>query len=454
MQTRRLLPLTLAALATSGSIAAAQTTPAPQSALPAVRPLGPTVRASTPQFGSVSAVRALSNGTVIVNDVTGRRVVLFDSTLANATVIADSTSATATAYSSRIGGLIPYRGDSTLFVDPTSLSMMVIDPAGKIGRVMAVPRPQDATFLIGGPFGVPGFDAAGHVVYRAQLRPPRPAPGADGKLVMPDPIDSAAIIRFDLDKRRADTAAYLKIAAPRMTMSQDNGRIMVTQTVNPLPITDDWALLSDGTIAIVRGRDYRVDWVAPDGAVTKGPKIPFEWQRLTDADKDAVIDSTRKAMEAQRARMNATLSGAPGAASGPGGAAAPPTGARGEVNITFEMRRDGGGPPAASGGSGAAGATIQLPPLNFVSPSEMPDYRPAFSSGAARADADGNLWIRTSQFVNGGQVYDVVNRKGELTDRVQLPPGRAIAGFGAGGIVFLGVRDGTTGVRLEKARVR
>ena len=41
--------------------------------------------------------------------------------------------------------------------------------------------------------------------------------------------------------------------------------------------------------------------------------------------------------------------------------------------------------------------------------------------GAQVWDADGNLWVRTSKNVNGGPVYDVINGKGELIDRVQLP---------------------------------
>ena len=89
----------------------------------------------------------------------------------------------------------------------------------------------------------------------------------------------------------------------------------------------------------------------------------------------------------------------------------------------------------------------------MVAPSELPDYKPAFLPGSTRADADGNLWIRTSQNVDGRPVYNVINRKGELIDRVQLPQNRAIAGFGNGGVVYLGVRDGQT-AQLEVAKVR
>ena len=92
-----------------------------------------------------------------------------------------------------------------------------------------------------------------------------------------------------------------------------------------------------------------------------------------------------------------------------------------------------------------------LPALQFVAPSELPDYAPPFGAGSARGDVDGNLWVRTSNVVNGGSVYDVINGKGELVDRIQVPPGRVIAGFGPGGVVYMGVRE-ATGVRLEQAR--
>lgn len=53
----------------------------------------------------------------------------------------------------------------------------------------------------------------------------------------------------------------------------------------------------------------------------------------------------------------------------------------------------------------------------------------------------------------GGPVYDVINAKGELVDRVQLPVNREIRGFGPGDIVYL-VSRGPGGALLEPARVR
>ena len=133
--------------------------------LPPIRQLGPVTAVAKEPLGAVSSVRQLPDGRVLVNDILGRRVVMFDSSLSTVTVIADTTSATASAYGVRPGGLIAYRGDSTLFVDPASLSMLLIDPNGKITRVMSAPRANDVGFLVGGPFGNPGFDPKGRLVY-------------------------------------------------------------------------------------------------------------------------------------------------------------------------------------------------------------------------------------------------------------------------------------------------
>jgi hypothetical protein len=364
-------------LAAFASVAVAQQ-------VPPVHPLGRVLNTSIEPLASVSQVRALPGGRVIVNDNTGRRVVLFDSTLRVITVIADSTGAAGSAYSSRLGGLITYRGDSTLFVDPASLSMLVIDPNGKIVRTMAVPQANEAQNLIGGPFGTPGFDGAGRLVYRSATFKGFSQRRDGGDVLPPQPPDSAVIVRFDLKSRTLDTAATFSIPkVGLMIVKDDKGRGVMTSIVNPMPVSDDWALLADGTIAVVHGREYRVDLVGTDGKMTSAPKLTFEWQRLSDDDKVALIDSMKAVM--------------------------------------IERTRGNGGTPG-----------VMPAGLQFVSPTELADYRPAFRQGAARGDADGNLWVRTTKVANGGAVYDVISNKGALLDRVQVPPGRVIAGFGPG----------------------
>ncbi|MGH9423917.1 MAG: hypothetical protein ACRD3J_28330, partial [Thermoanaerobaculia bacterium] len=240
---------------------------------PPIRQLGATVAKATETFTNVSAVRPLSNGSVLVNDVGGRRVLLFNPQLNSFTVVADSTSATANAYGGRTGGLIAYKADSSLFVDPQSISMLVIEPNGKVGRVMSLPRAQDAN-IIASPLGNAVLDNKGRLIYRAsptfQTRAVSSqggnAPGPGG-FPVPDIPDSAAIVRIDLASRRLDTLGFIKTPKIKMDVSRDdNGGVRMTSQINPLPVVDDWAMTPDGAVAFVRGHDYHVDWVNPDGS--------------------------------------------------------------------------------------------------------------------------------------------------------------------------------------------
>ncbi len=444
-----------AALTAIASVAGAQS-------LPPVRPIGPVLASTTEPFAAVSQVRALPGGRVILHDNAGRRVVMLDSSFKNVTVIADTTGATGNAYGSRLGGLIAYRGDSTLFVDPQSISMLVIDQNGRIVRTMAAPLPNEVQALIGGPNGTPGFDPMGRLVYRAQVRFTANTSKAAGPgPQMPTFPESSYVVRVDLKTRKVDTAAVFRVPKISMNMTRDDntGRVTMTNTVNPMPWTDDWALLSDGTLAVVRGQDYRVDLVGLDGKVLAGSKMAFDWQRMNDDDKNALIDSVRTVMEKQRAAQIAASAAPAGSdpASKASTEASSATGRQRPVgdgggNMTIVMAGGGGGDGGGRGGPGGP-VGFTLPPLSFVSPQDMPDYRPAFRQGASRGDADGNLWIRTSKMVNGGAVYDVVNNKGELKDRVSVPAGRIIAGFGPGGVVYMGVVDSNNITHLERARL-
>lgn len=445
--------------------------------LPNIRPLGAVVATAKDSVGPAIGVRALPGGRALVNDPSKRQVALLDSTLGVSAVVADSTSATANAYGGRVGGLLAWRGDTTLFIDPQSLSMLAIDPAGKLGRTMSVPRAEDAFGLTGLGGGSAALDPAGRILYRSFPRPTLPARGPDGRIAGPPSFpDSAAVVRVDLATRKLDTVGFVRTPKVSLSMTQDGeGRVRITTKINPLQVVDDWAVLPDGTIALVRGNDFHVDWVAPDGTRRSSAKVPFEWQRLTDENKAAFIDSVKAARErllasgggggglagvAAAAGFGPVVfaqSGPPGGGRGNGGGGGGDGGAQGgRARPTPD-----GGPPttvrtgAVAAAAGAAGGNG--PQIEFVDPSELPDYKPPFFAGSLRVDPDGNLWIRTipTRQIPGGPVYDVLNAKGELVDRVQVPLNASIAAFGPEGRVYLVVqeRPGTKGV-LEVARVR
>lgn len=416
---------------------------------PEIRPLGPVVAQSSEPFGPMVFIRDAANG-VIVNDPMGRRLVKLDDALANLQVIADSTPATANAYSGRSGALLAYRGDSTLFVDPQSLSMLVIDPAGKITRVMSVPRSQDAMVLGNTPIGGAAYDGAGKIVYRGFAMPRfEMRRGQDGtpSMTTPQLPDSGSIVRVDLVSRQVDTVAWVRIPRPKLDVQRDTlGNVRTFATMNPLPTVDEWAVLADGSVAIVRGHDYHVDFVRPDGSRESAPKIAFDWQRLSDEDKVAFLDS----LQAARERFLATQPAQPQ----PQVSSSTTTGPTGERRVQT-MVMAGPGPGAAVAGGNPLAGMMMSRNVSFVRAEELPDYKPPFFAGSVRADADGNLWVLTvpTRAIAGGPVYDVINGKGELIDRIQVPKDRTVVGFGTGGIVYLAVREGTT-TKLEKAKIR
>jgi hypothetical protein len=412
--------------------------------LPPVRSLGQVTKVSAAGvLGSVSMARPLANGAVIVNDVTRRQVVLFDANLVKQKIVADTSMATGKSYGSALGGLIAFRGDSSLFVDPSTLSMLVIDASGEVSRVMAVPRPADVNSLIGGPFGTPALDPRGRIVCRNLVRPKALSMNyvvRERSVLKQQTEDSALIYRMDLATRALDTVAWVKVPVVSATMSEGpKGGLRVVQTTNPLPVVDDWALLPDGRVAVVRGADFHVDWIDLEGRATSSPKIPHPWERLTDDAKEKLLDSLKADYERRvEALKKASRDNAGSSA----------TSVTGSVNSApFVIVR---GQLASDIGRAPPPPTQIV--SEFVRAKELPDYRPAFRIGATRADLDGNLWVRTTTPSDAGGVYAVINDKGQLVDRVRLPFGRVISGFGPG-VVYMGVLD-EKGARLEKAKIK
>ncbi|HTR77775.1 MAG TPA: hypothetical protein VMH39_06680 [Gemmatimonadaceae bacterium] len=376
---------------------------------PRVRPLGPIVAQTTEPMDRISGLHALSDGRVIVNDGLGRRVLLFDSTLTHFTILLDTTGATARQYPgghSFPGTIIPFIGDSTVFYDPVAIALVVLDPAGRVSRVFAPPFPPDAGYLI---FAGARFDPAQRLLYRASISP-RNRPSGIG--YSPINGDSAPIVRAASGTSAPDTLAYVKMPKfpPSELYTTKEGANVHRSVIDPFTLLDEWTILADGTVAIIRGQDYHIDWVSPDGLRTSSPKLPFQWHRLSDSEKVVIIDSVTQYAEAHPGRYSASSNG---------------------VSVSGVM------------------------PAGVIPVTDLADYRPPFARGAMLADADGNVWLlptpETPLSPNPGPVYDVVNRAGQLVDRVQLSPGFGIIGF-APGYVFMTIREGTTTV-VAKARI-
>ena len=487
--------------------AIAQLTPGPP-----IRRISTASAVSTEQLGQVSAVRQLPDGRVLLNDGQRRRLLLLDTNLKVVDVVLDSLSETANFYGTRTAGLIPWRSDSTLFVDPASYAMLVIDPQARVTRTRAVPPIQNIGQL-GGTFnGVPGVDARGRLVYRvyAEAAPPKVAP-PPGMPWFPQEADSAFIVGMNIDTRKVDTLGAIRIPKVENSITiSPTGGFNFNSVTNPLPSTDEWAVLTDGTIAFVRGRDYRVEYREGDGKLTSSQKLPYPWVRLDEEAKQKLVDSVRavQTRQAMNGYMNQLIRWvnqwgneypkdlvvpkdynvqqglqkswklppgmtfpakyiygcAPGeepvmiggdSTATPAAPAAPrptdgPPGPPGPLRGTPSCIP---GPVTIPGGNSPP--PPQLRTAGVMAPEDLPDYKPPFAQNAVRADGDGNLWVRinTPTPIPGGPIYDVITRQGELVDRIQIPQGFQLVGFGAGKVVYLSSRD-ATGVHLARVRLR
>ena len=298
-------------------------------------------------------------------------------------------------FPARGGVLFPLPGDTTLVLDAAGASFVVVNAAGKVTRVEAVPRASDASSLMNPQFGQPVIDSAGRLIYRT-FAFPIGFSRASGNIIY---ADSSPIVTVNFDTRHQDTVAYLKTppSPPSVsTLDADGTRHFITIT-QPFELVDDWAALPNGAIAIIRWQDYHVDWVLPGGKKSSSPKTAWNWVRLTDDEKTRLVDS----LKARNARADTITNRAnvqPG------------------VKFAWETMTK--------------------------SASEVPDYPPPFVARATRVDLDGRIWVLERGKIatpSTGLIYDLIDRDGQIVDRVQAPANAAVIGFGPGGAVYLSV---------------
>jgi hypothetical protein len=401
----------LAALVCS-TIASAQQPVPKQPGIPIVSVTAPVAR-TTATFGAILGVRELSDGRVLVNDAGRRQLEIFDASLATPTVVFDSTAGASNSYGARPGQIVRYLADSTIISRGFGEPKLMLDPLGRVARAIALPDYNDGVTPFPTPFVAPqAADPQGRLYTRG-------ATSVRGENGVGVSADSVLILRADLDTRRVDAVGTLHTSVLKNRSDEDS-----------------WAVLSDGTLAFARGRDYHVDWVLPNGTTKSTDKLPFDWRRLTDDEKQKLADSAKvvwdSLMTIRNRRVNTPARGEPGA----------------DGTTPGRGRSSGGVDPSGQAGSIQRMISVPL--------SEIPDYYPPIHRNAVTPDLDGNLWVlttTTAQSQHGELVYDVLNPARGLYQRVRMPIGRSIAGFGRGGVVYLQSGDRATGFTLERVKV-
>jgi len=109
---------------------------------------------------------------------------------------------------------------------------------------------------------------------------PRSA-GPDGRGL----LDSAAVLRSTPGMERFDTVAWL--APPDVLEVTRENRPRFERAI--FGGQDRWGVLPDGSLWVARVGGSEVHWIAPGGAVVRGPGLPDPVYEVTDVDRQAFL---------------------------------------------------------------------------------------------------------------------------------------------------------------------
>ncbi|MEP6834758.1 MAG: Clp protease N-terminal domain-containing protein [Gemmatimonas sp.] len=235
------------------------------------------------KFSSVSSVRELKDGRVIVTDNRDHLVYVAD--------FAGNTSAHQLGRHGKgpgeyeqVGQLWPLGGDSTVMLEPMAQRGLVFNGADIVNTLTGTAPLLSA---IGKPFSIfLGRDVKGAVL--AQVM-------SFGK-AGPNPADSMLLVRAHAIVPKVDTLSrvssvlQMPTASTTRPVAEEGGgaRANTRYPVN-LRSRDQSVLFPDGAVAILRSNPYRVDWCMPTGNCRQGAVIEPTNNAISDEAKEAII---------------------------------------------------------------------------------------------------------------------------------------------------------------------
>ena len=296
--------------------------------------------------------------------------------------------------------VLPLPGDSTLLVDLGKTYLTVIGPDGTFhdGMSMALPTEDGSPSII-----IPrALDGAGRI-YSEGL-------GGFGQ----GPADSSGISRYDRSTETTETVAMAWRTEPVVTRSGGNMMMSLPRMVP----NDDWAVGSDGRVAVIRANGYIVEWYLPDGQVVTGPETPYETLPISYADKEADLE---------RSSSSGLSIGIMRDASGTT-----------NMQMSRGMSRGGGDGPS-------------------VEDEEWGETFPPFRNRRSMVSPLNEVWVQRWLPVDQPSMMDVFGPDGVLMGSVIVPDNSQLIGFGQGprgGEVAYFVRSDEVDLKwLERYRV-
>ncbi len=330
-------------------------------------------------FGAIQTVRELPDGTVLVADPLGAALYRVDLEAGTRTEVGSR--GRGPAEYMQPDAVWPLPGDSTLLVDLGNGRLTRLGPDLSFGATSPIAQGE---FRPGTPpvIALPqGVDDEGRVYFRSL-----PSPGG-GSLP-----DSAEVLRL---RPGGSVERVVRVKVPERRVQRSGGGNEQNVSIRQIPLSpeDAWGVAPDGSVAVARSEDYHVEWIGPDGAVTRGPAVAW--------DPVAIRGAEREEWLADRGRSG-------------GGIAIGIEVENGRPSMSFR-RGAGGGEPDASD-------------------YEWPDAKPPFVGARVPVDPLGRAWVRRHVDAGGPVLYDLFDRSGRRVGVVEMEAPRSVVGFGDAGV--------------------
>lgn len=335
----------------------------------APEPLGAALARSADGFTYIFDVRELPDGRVLLTDSRDKSIALVDFTAGNIEYVGRHGRGPREYLSAST--IIPRQDGTSAVYDAVQRRLSIVSSAGEMVEVESFEPP---------PFS--GFSA------------PR-GPDRQGRWY----VDRRSLDGIELRRRAvvyrwnpATGAVDSVMTAMQYARGQEGVGFV------PMPFGDAWSFLPDGSVVrLVAEEDYyHAEWSDPNGAISIGPRIPFDGQAVGRREREAWVS---------------------------------------------HMLRRSGGSVRLEGHAASPSRAQVARTLAEIDPDRFPDQVPPFEVGYAPASPAGDVWLRVSGSGTGNEtVFDLVGRSGTLVRRVSVPGSARVVGFGSG-TVYLALRD-------------
>lgn len=242
--------------------------------IPAIR-LAPPDATHSHEFTSITSLRALSDGRVVVTDGREQRLLVLDFARDESREIGRR--GRGPEEYSIVSLVHPIAGDSSIMADVMARRWLVLH---RDSIVQTIPPDHPALVASGGIFT--SADGRGRVARRVD---PTLRDGVTNRTER----DSSALVLFARATGRADTVTMLRAAARQLTQRTEQGRIVSSSSYPTvvMPSEEDFVLFPDGAIAVARLNPFRVDWRLPDGRWLRGDSLPVRKIRVDARERRA-----------------------------------------------------------------------------------------------------------------------------------------------------------------------